>query len=95
MEWLEEQIRMDIEHHWQKLRDVIVRRAQADIRQRLEQAILVGPFNDTGVSEPGKEKGEGFAIFIGEWRIGWFETRSEACEAASRLGDAIARHPLR
>jgi len=32
---------------------------------------------------------------IGEWRIGWWATRSEACEAADRLRDAIQKHTIR
>ncbi len=58
-------------------------------RAALYRAVIVAPFDDRGVAELGKEQGDGFAIFIGEWRLGWWPTRADACEVAGRLVDAI------
>jgi hypothetical protein len=66
----------------------------ARTRDEFTRHVLVAPYDDRGVAEPGKEHGAGFAIFIGEWRIGWWLTRAEAAEEASKLTHAISEHPL-
>lgn len=68
--------------------------AEQKLRRELAQAILVGPYDDYGVAEPGKEKGAGFAIYIGEWRLGWWAERREACEVADGLSNALLFHKV-
>lgn len=64
------------------------------VREALARSIMVGPYDDAGVAAPGSEKGPGFAVFIGEWRLGWWATRNEACIVAYGLEHAIKDHPL-
>jgi hypothetical protein len=82
------------EKRWLELEKTIREEAISSFRFALSKELTVGPFNDGGIAIPGKEKGDGFAIFIGEWRIGWWETRSEACDAADRISGAIKQHPV-
>lgn len=63
-------------------------------RYKLADSMLVGPYDDRGIAEPGKEHGPGFAIFLGEWRIGWWKTRNEACDVANQITDAVKGYPL-
>ncbi len=63
-------------------------------REKLSRSIYIGPYDDRGVAQSGKEKGAGYAIYIGQWRIGWWATREEACEEGRKLEDAIKEHPL-
>jgi hypothetical protein len=86
---------MRTEELWSELKKQIASEAVAAFREALSHEVLVGPFNDDGVALPGNEQGEGFAIFIGEWRIGWFPTRPLACDAADRIADAIRQHPIK
>ena len=86
---------MTTDQQWAALRAQVQAEMEVSVRQKLAAAILVGPHDDRGVAEPGKEHGDGFAIFIGEWRLGWWATRAEACEEARKLDDAIVGHKVR
>jgi hypothetical protein len=55
----------------------------------LHRKILVGPFDNTGIAKTGEEHGEGFSIFIREWRVGWWKTRTQACDEAQKLIAAV------
>ena len=80
---------MSVEETWVQLRKQIAYEAMETFRLDLSNQILVGPFNDSGFVLPEDERGEGFAIFFGEWLIGWWPTRNEASEAATRICSAI------
>jgi hypothetical protein len=77
------------------LKRQIAYEAVSEFREALSREFMIAPFSDCGVVPEDKERGDGFAIFIGEWRLGWFATRSEACDVAQRLDDAIRQHPVR
>jgi hypothetical protein len=64
-----------------------------EVRDDLARSILIGPYDDRGIAEPGKERGDGFAIYIGTWRLGWWATREEACDVGQLLGAALRGHP--
>lgn len=68
--------------------------AVLQFRQQFVKEIVVSLYDDRGVAKPGEEKGQGFAIYIGEWRVGWWASRREACEVAAMFSDAIRQHPL-
>lgn len=50
------------------------------------KTLLVGPFDDSS------NHGAGFAIYAGAFRIGWFPTRKEACDAADAFAKALIAH---
>jgi hypothetical protein len=66
-------------------------RAVEWIRDKIANTIYVGEYDDRGIAHPGKEKGAGYAIYFGEWRIGWWPTREEACDEAEKISEAIKR----
>jgi hypothetical protein len=75
---------------WKSLVDALRRRAIQSFREALAREILVGPHCD----ESAIPRGHGFSIFIGEWRIGWWSTRGEACGVAETFVDALKGHPV-
>ena len=85
---------MSVRDRWLSVVKEIREGAAKTARFEVARAILVGPYDGAGIEKPGEEKGPGFAIFIGEWRIGWWKTRYEACEEAEKLGAAIREHPI-
>jgi hypothetical protein len=82
----------DIHERFDEILDEVRTQEAFDVRDDLAQAIKVGPFDDRGVAEPGRERGAGFAMFIGEWRLGWWATRAEACDVAQLLAQALRHH---
>ena len=56
--------------------------AVENFRNSLVQEILIGPVDSLNHDD-------GFAIFIKGFRIGWWRTREEACDAAKLLETAI------
>lgn len=78
---------MNLDDRFHEILDEAAEDEARETRSELAGAILVGPFDDF-------ERGPGFAIFIGEWRIGWWATRVEAALEAMKLGDAVRKHPL-
>ena len=85
----------EVRDHLRSAFEVACERAVSYFKEEFTSAILIDEFSDEGVAEPGKEKGAGFAIFIGEWRIGWWKTREEACDVAGRFEGAIFQHPVK
>jgi hypothetical protein len=79
---------MSVHEKWLALVKEIREGAAAHARDQLAQSIVVGPY-------VGEMSGPGFAIMIGEWRIGWWSDRAQACEEARKIGDAIRNHPVR
>jgi hypothetical protein len=85
---------MESEQIFLQMREKLREDGEVAFREYFARQILVGPFDDTGVAKPGEAHGEGFAIFIGEWRIGWWKTRKQACDEAQVLGEAIKHIPI-
>lgn len=86
---------MIVDELWARLRNQISHEAIEAFRVGFSKEITVGTFSDAGLVPSKDEQGDGFAIFIGEWRIGWWPTRSAACDAAERISDAIKQHPIK
>ena len=82
----------EVDALWHDAKRMICREERERFREQFSRDIMVGPYDDGGVAAPGTEKGDGFAIFIGDWRIGWWATRAEACEEASKLEHCILEH---
>ena len=81
-----------VDKRWRDIQEIIQDEERERFRSQFCKDIMIGTYNDDGVAAPGTEKGDGFAIFIGEWRIGWWSTRAEACEEACKLEQAIMKH---
>jgi hypothetical protein len=54
----------------------------------------VGPYDEYTRRNGQPGRGEGFALFFGEWRIGWWATRAEAAEDAEHFAGALRQVPV-
>jgi hypothetical protein len=85
---------MDIDETFKLIQKQLRHEGEINFREYFSRQVLVGPFDDTDIAKPGEAHGDGFAIFIGEWRIGWWKTRKQACDEAQSLSEAIKLIPV-
>ncbi len=79
---------MTVDELIKELKDQIARESIATFRSMFRRDVFVGPHNDIKL-------GEGFAILIGKWQIGWWSTREEAFDVAQILCKVIEEHQVR
>lgn len=71
-----------------EIADVIRKREREKVLEELDRSMLIGPLVWKYLDGTSKD---GFTIHFGNPKIdvGWFETRSEACNVAESLAKAI------
>ncbi len=79
---------------WLSLVREIRKGAVAHARYHIARGMTIDHYTEVTRHNGAKGRGEGFSIFFGQWRIGWWETRVEACEDAEKIAGAIKEYPV-